>query len=136
MIVHDYRRKSLGQSSVIIINSFWVERFVQVLIMARDNVLRAIRDAEIEATETLSEAKKEASMIISQARQKASEIIIEGKSISESDAQDLISETRQSAGSEAEMVAKDGHTAGQKLHNSGKKNRDKAVKLVVDYFRK
>lgn len=104
--------------------------------MARNNVLRAIRDAEIEATETLSEAKKEASMIISQARQKASEIIIEGKSISESDAQKLISETRQSAGSEAEMVAKDGYTAGQKLHNSGKKNQDKAVKLVVDYFRK
>ena len=44
--------------------------------MARDNVLRAIKDAEIKATETLSEAKKEATTIISQARQKASEIII------------------------------------------------------------
>ena len=104
--------------------------------MARDNVLRAIKNAEIEATETLSEAKKEAIAITSKARQKASEIVVEGKSISESEAQNLISETRQSAGSEAEMVAKDGHTAGQKLHNSGKKNRDKAVKLVVDYFRK
>ena len=104
--------------------------------MARDNVLRAIRNAEIEATETLSEAKKEATMITSKARQKASEIVVEGKSISESDAQNLISDTRKSAGSEAEMVSKGGHEAGEKVHASGKKNRDKAVKLVVDYFRK
>ena len=104
--------------------------------MVRDNVLRAIRDAEIKATETLSEAKKEASMIISQARQKSSEIIIQEKSVSESNAQSLISETRDSAGSEAEKVSKDGHVAGEKVHNSGKKNRDKAVKLVIDYFRK
>jgi vacuolar-type H+-ATPase subunit H len=48
----------------------------------------------------------------------------------------LISETRDSAGSEAEKVSKDGHAAGEKVHNSGKKNRDKAVKLVIDYFRK
>lgn len=118
------------------INSFWVETFVQVMIMARDNVLRAIKNAEIEATETLSEAKREAIAITSKARQKASEIVVEGKSISESEAQNLISETRKSAGSEAEIVSKDGHDAGEKVHNSGKKNRDKAVKLVVDYFRK
>ena len=104
--------------------------------MVRDNVLRAINDAEIKATETLSEAKKEASMIISQARQKSSEIIIQERSISETNAQHLISETRNSAGSEAEKVSKDGHAAGEKVHNSGKKNRDKAVKLVIDYFRK
>ena len=73
------------------INSFWVETFVQVMIMARDNVLRAIKNAEIEATETLSEAKREAIAITSKARQKASEIVVEGKSISESDAQNLIS---------------------------------------------
>jgi len=104
--------------------------------MAREEVLRAIRDAEIEATATLSDAKKEASQIVSQARQKASEIISQGKSTSESDAQNLISEVRLSAGSEAELVSKEGHTAEKNIHDSGKKNRDKAVKLVIDSFRK
>ena len=49
--------------------------------MAREDVLRAIKDAEIEATATLSDAKKEASQIVSQARQNASEILTSGKEI-------------------------------------------------------
>ena len=118
------------------INYSQVPLITKGVTMSRADVLRAIKDAEMEATEMLSEAKKEATMIISKARQKASEIVVEGKSISESDAQNLISETRKSAGSEAEMVSKEGQDAGEKVHNSGKKNRDKAVKLVVDYFRK
>ena len=66
--------------------------------MAREDVLRAIKDAEIAATATLSDAKKEASQIVSQARQNASEILISGKSTSEFEAQNLISEAKASAG--------------------------------------
>jgi len=104
--------------------------------MAREDVLRAIKDAEIAATATLSDAKKEASQIVSQARQNASEILTSGKSTSESEAQNLISEARASAGTEAEVVSNDGQTAQKNVHDSGKKNRDKAVKLVIDSFRK
>ena len=104
--------------------------------MTKEEVLRAIKDAEIAATETLSNAKKEASQIVSQARQNASEILSAGKSTSESEGQSLISEARASAGSEAEVVSNDGHAAQKNVHDSGKKNRDKAAKLVIDSFRK
>jgi vacuolar-type H+-ATPase subunit H len=104
--------------------------------MAREDVLRAIKDAEIAATATLLDAKKEAAQIVSQARQNASEILTSGKSTSESEAQNLISEARASAGTEAEVVSTDGHAAQKSVHDSGKKNRDKAAKLVIDSFRK
>ncbi len=106
-----------------------------MLSMAREDILRAIKNAEIAATETLSDAKKEASSIISQSRQKASEIMASGRSNSESDAQDLISTARESAGSEADVVSSDGHVAEKSIHDSGNKNRKKAVKVVLDAFR-
>jgi len=56
--------------------------------MAREDVLRAIKNAEIAATENLSYAKKEASSIISQSRQNASEILVSGRSNSDSESQD------------------------------------------------
>ena len=41
-----------------------------------------------------------------------------------------------SAGTEAEVVSNDGQAAQKNVHDSGKKNRDKAAKLVIDSFRK
>ena len=99
--------------------------------MAREDVLRAIKDAEIAATETLSTAKKEAAQIISQARQNASEILTSGKSSSESEAQNLISDARASAGSEANIVSKDGEVAQKNVHDSGKKNRKKLTNTEI-----
>lgn len=106
-----------------------------MLIMAREDVLRAIKNAEIAATETLSDAKKEASSIISQSRQNASEILVSGRSNSDSESQGLISDARTIAGSEADTVSSDGHLAQKNIHKSGNKNRDKAVKVVLDAFR-
>ena len=60
--------------------------------MAREDVLRAIKNAEIAATENLSYA-------------------------------------------EADTVSSDGHLAQKNIHKSGNKNRDKAVKVVLDAFR-
>ena len=104
--------------------------------MAREDVLRAIKDAEIAATETLSNAKKEAAQIVSQARQNASVILTSGRTTSESEAQNLISDARASAGTEAEVVSNDGQVAQKNVHDSGKKNRDKAAELVIKSFRK
>jgi ATP synthase H subunit len=103
--------------------------------MTREDVLRSIKNAEIAATETLSNAKKEAASIISQARQNASEILTSGRSDSESNAQGLISKARESAGSEAEVVSNDGKVAQKSIHDSGIKNRQKAEKIVIDAFR-
>ena len=104
-------------------------------MMAREDVLRAIKDAEIAATETLSNAKREASSIISQARQNASEIALSGRANSESDAQGMIAKARESAGSEADVVSSEGLKAQKNIHNSGIKNRQKAEKIVIDAFR-
>ena len=104
--------------------------------MVREKVLRAIKDAEKAASETLSNAKKEAASIVSQARQNASEILNTERSNSESSNQNLINKARESANSEAKLVSDDGNKAQQHLHESGKKNRAKAEKIVIKAFKK
>jgi vacuolar-type H+-ATPase subunit H len=104
--------------------------------MSRESVLRAIKNAEKTASETILNAKKEAASIISQARINASEIIDSELSKSESDNQNLINEARDNANSEAKLVTDDGDTAQQILHDSGKKNRARAKKIVIDAFKK
>ena len=76
--------------------------------MVREKVLRAIKDAEKTASETISNAKKEAASIVSQARQNASEILNTERSNSESSNQNLINKARESANSEAKLVSDDG----------------------------
>jgi len=104
--------------------------------MVREKVLRAIKDAEKAASETISEAKKEAASIISQARLNASEIMNSELSKSELSNQNLINEARDSASSEAKLVSDDGDKVQKKLHDSGKKNRFKAEKIIIDAFKK
>ena len=72
--------------------------------MVREKVLRAIKDAEKAASETISNAKKEATSIVSQARQHASEILNTERSNSESSNQNLINKARESANSEAKSL--------------------------------
>ena len=104
--------------------------------MVREKVLRAIKDAEKAASKTLSNARKEAASIVSQARQNASEILNTERSNSDSSNQNLINKARESANSKAKLVSDDGHIAQQHLHESGKKNRAKAEKIVIDAFKK
>jgi vacuolar-type H+-ATPase subunit H len=103
--------------------------------MTRKDVLRTIRDAENAATETISNAKKEASSIISKARLNASEIVISGRSNSEAEALNLITSARADAGDEASIVSSAGDSATKNIHGSGKKNRSKATKIVIDAFK-
>ncbi|MGY8692377.1 MAG: hypothetical protein ACKVHF_05355 [Candidatus Poseidoniales archaeon] len=104
--------------------------------MSRADVLRAIKDAEIAASESIKMANKEASSIISNARQNANEIINSGRANSELDSQGLISKARSEAGSKAEIVSTDGKLEQENIHKSGDKNRIKAVKIVIDAFSK
>ena len=103
--------------------------------MGREEVLRAIRQAEREAEKTIADAEAEASEIISKARLKATEIIQSGKSDSEASSQDLISEARSAAEGEAAKVSKKGDSAIGSIHDSGEGSREKAVKAVMDAFR-
>ena len=74
--------------------------------MGREEVLRAIRQAESEAAKTIADAESEAAEIISKARLKATEIIQAGKSDSEASSQNMISEARSVAEGEAAKVSK------------------------------
>ena len=62
--------------------------------MGKNDVLKAIREAEIEAQKTLEEANKKASSIVSASRSDASEIVAKGRVKAEAGAQELISSAR------------------------------------------
>ena len=47
----------------------------------------------------------------------------------------MISKARESANSKAKLVSDDGSLAQKNVHDSGKKNREKAKKLVIDAFK-
>tara|TARA_B100001778_G_scaffold119400_1_gene98051 strand:+ start:668 stop:982 length:315 start_codon:yes stop_codon:yes gene_type:complete len=103
--------------------------------MGREEVLRAIRQAESEAEKTIANAESEAADIISKARLKATEIIQSGKSDSDASSQNMISEARSVAEGEAAKVSKKGDSAIGSIHDSGEGRRGEAVKTVVDAFR-
>ena len=102
--------------------------------MGREEVLRAIRQAETEAEKTLTNAESEAAEIISKARLKATEIIQSGKSDSEASSQNMNSEARCVAEGEAATVSKKGDSAIGSIHDSGEGSRGEAVRAVVDAF--
>ena len=103
--------------------------------MGREEVLRAIGQAESEAAKTIADAESEAAEIISKARLEATEIIQTGKSDSEASSQNMISEARNVAEGEAAKVSKKGDSAIGSIHDSGEGSREKAVKAIVDAFR-
>ncbi|MBI88123.1 MAG: hypothetical protein CMB67_03745 [Euryarchaeota archaeon] len=103
--------------------------------MGRKEVLRAIRQAESDAKETIAKAEAQASEIISKARLTATEIIQAGRSESESNSQSLISEARNAAEGEAKKVSKEGDSAIGSIHDGGEGSRAEAVNAVLDAFR-
>lgn len=103
--------------------------------MGRETVLKAIRNAENKAKETITDAESQASEIITKARLAATEIIQSGRSDSESNSQDMISEARDIAEKEAMKVSKDGDSSINSIHKGSDGNREKAVKIVLDAFR-
>ncbi len=103
--------------------------------MSREDVLRAIRDAEIAAKVTLDEAKTEASEIVTKARLAATEIIQHGRSDSEASSQGKIAEARSVAEQQAGKVSKEGDSSIKSIHDGGEGSRERAVSVVLDSFR-
>ena len=130
------RGQTSGMREVIIINSSTVaECTVGVHRMGREEVLRAIRQAESEAEQTIADAESKASEIVSKARLTATEIIQAGRSDSEANAQTMISEARSAAESEAQKVSKEGDSNIGSIHDGGEGSRQYAVNAVLDAFR-
>ena len=103
--------------------------------MGREEVLRAIRDAEKEAKITVANAESQASEIISKARLAATEIIQAGRSDSEESTQNMISEARQAAEGEAKKVSKEGASSIDSIQQSSEGKRKEAVDTVLNAFR-
>ena len=103
--------------------------------MGRDEVLKAIRQAEKEARGILKEADSKAVEIISKARLRSAEIIQSSKSDSETASQNLITKSRSIAEGEAAKVSKEGDSAIGSIHDSGHESRKRAVKAVIDAFK-
>ena len=65
----------------------------------------------------------------------AAESLQTGRTDSEAEAQKIVADARAAAEKEAGTVSADGDATIDSIHNSGKKNRDKAVNTILDAFR-
>ena len=106
----------------------------QAVVMSKNDVLKAIRQAESEASGILESANKEASAIVSAARSDASEIVAKGRANAEAEAQNLISNARKEAEKAAEKTRKAGDKDIDKLKAGGETNQKKAVDAVIGSF--
>jgi len=103
--------------------------------VGREEVLRAIRDAENVARVTIEDAKAEASEIVAKARLSATEIIQHGRSDSDASSRGKISEARNTAEKEADKVSEEGDSSIKSIHDGGESSRENAVSVVLDSFR-
>jgi vacuolar-type H+-ATPase subunit H len=105
-----------------------------VNIVARDEVLRSIKEAEGKTTIKLEKARSEALDITSKARAKAADTLSSGLQDADAEAQSMIDDTRAAAGKKANSVRTDGEAALAAIHEHGEKNRSSAVDSVLDAF--
>ena len=103
--------------------------------MGRDEVLKAIRQAEKKARGILKDADSKAAEILSKARLRSAEIIQSSKSDSEAASQNLITKSRSIAEGEAAKVSEEGDSAIGSIHDAGHESRVRAVKAVIDAFK-
>ena len=102
--------------------------------MARDEVLRSIKEAEEKTGAKLEKARTDASNITSTARGKAAALISSGLQDAESEAQSTIDEARDTANKRADAARADGEASLAAIHEHGVKNRSSAVDAVLDAF--
>ncbi|MBA41153.1 MAG: hypothetical protein CMB17_04655 [Euryarchaeota archaeon] len=103
--------------------------------MGRNDILRAIKEAEASAEQTILAAKEKASRILSDARSAASESVVAGRRETEASAQSNLQSAREAASGEAAKVKKSGESTLSDVHLSAESNRDTAISLVLDAIR-
>jgi ATP synthase H subunit len=102
--------------------------------MGRADILKTIKQAEADAATAVEKAREEASRNISDARVKASDLEASGKRAAEAEAQKIIQTARESAETEAVVVADSGGKNIDSIHNAGDKARHDAVQAVLNRF--
>ena len=102
--------------------------------MARDEVLRSIKEAEEKTGAKLENARKDSSNITSKARGKAADLISSGLQDAEAEAQSTVDEARDVANKRADSARADGEAALTAIQDHGEKNRSSAVDAVLDAF--
>ena len=102
--------------------------------MARDEVLRSIKEAEEKTGAKLEKARTDASNITSKARGKATDLISSGLQDAEAEAQSTVDEAREAANKRADSARADGEASLTAIHEHGVKNRSSAVDAVLDAF--
>jgi vacuolar-type H+-ATPase subunit H len=102
--------------------------------MARDEVLRAIKEAEKKASAKLEKANSDASNINIKARGESADIVSAGGRAAEAEAQSLVDAARAAANKAADSVRSDGEEALTTIREQGEKNRSSAVDSVLDTF--
>jgi len=102
--------------------------------MARDEVLKAIKEAEKKANAKLEKARSDASNITSKARGESADIVVAGVREAEVEAQTMIDAARAAANKAAVTVRSGGDEALATIRSEGEKNRSSAVDSVLDTF--
>lgn len=99
--------------------------------MAKSDVLRAIKDAEISAASTIAKAKADAAKIVSDARAEAADLLKNSKVETNANSLSIIDAAKDEASAEASKVAKAGDAELKKLHASGDEHRKDAVNVIL-----
>ena len=102
--------------------------------MARDEVLKSIKEAEEKTGAKLEKARTDASNITSKARGKAAHIISPALPAAAAAAQSTVDEAREAANKRADSTRADGEASLSAIHEHGVKNRSSAVDAVLDAF--
>ena len=102
--------------------------------MSKEEILKAIKNAEKDAAKTISDAEAKASSILSEARVKATEIIQTSQDDINKKSRDMINEARSNAQMDADKVTNEGDSVIQKITEKGKKDRKNAVDSVISSF--
>jgi len=102
--------------------------------VARDEVLKSIKEAEEKTGAKLENARKDSSNITSKARGKAADLISSGLQDAEAEAQSMVDQARDAANKQADSARADGEAALTAIHEHGEKNRSSAVDAVLDAF--
>ncbi|MAT49174.1 MAG: hypothetical protein CMA27_05025 [Euryarchaeota archaeon] len=104
--------------------------------MGKEEILKAIKNAEKNAAKTLADAETKASSILSDARVKATELIQEQQEAINVNSRSTISDAKSKAQTEADKVIKQGDKEILEITEKGAKQRKKAIDSVIDSFMK
>lgn len=103
--------------------------------MSREQVLRAVKDAEKKADEHKAKAESDAAAIVSQARADASALIAEGRDQVDVETNDMVESARAKAVKATAKVEKSGAKELDAIREGGEARRSDAVDAVLESFR-